>query len=163
MTPIVGVGSHTRAMGSPGTPRRMSPPFAVPAWMWLLAMTLAAIVATWDIWTRGSIFVAIIATVAAIYFAAGFVRSQRHSRTPHPSHHHTVQESRRALSPMVILTGQAPALQFARAFAVGMLLCRFGFAPDEPLFVDAILGAMLAGVTVLMFALLTPSVDNREE
>lgn len=126
-------------------------------------MTLAAIVAAWDIWTRGSITVAVITTVAAIYFAAGFVRSKRHTRTSRVSDSHTIQKSRRAYSPMVILTGQAPALQFARAFAVGALLFRFGFAPDEPLFVDAILAAMVAGVTVLMFAILTPSIEDREE
>jgi hypothetical protein len=56
---------------------------------------------------------------------------------------------------MVVFTGQAPALQVARAFVVGVLLFRFGIAPGEPLFVDAILSAMVSGVTVLMVALPT--------
>ncbi|HEY6470013.1 MAG TPA: hypothetical protein VI434_09610 [Candidatus Dormibacteraeota bacterium] len=141
----------------------MGPPAALPAWLWVLATALAAIVAAWDIWTNGSIYVAVIASVAAIYLAVGFERSQRQGHTAHTSRHQTDQDSRRTFSPMVILTGQAPALQFARVFLVGILLCRFGFAPDKPLFVDAILASMVAGVTVLMFALLMPSINNREE
>jgi hypothetical protein len=130
--------------------------------MWLLALMLAPIIAAWDVWTRGSIAVAVISTAAAILFAAElFAHWKRKGRVTHLSDRPTARDSPRSFSPMVILTGQAPALQFARAFAVGTVLFRYGFAPNEPLFVDAILAAMVSGVCVLMSALLMPTPSDK--
>lgn len=133
-------------------------PLATAPWLWRTLLILAVVIATWDIWTRSSLIIAVVSIVATIGFGLATVRAGLRSRRSRPvSGTVSGHDRNRSISFVTVATSQAPAFQFARGFLGVILLIRFVLAPDAPLVVDVVLAIMIAAVGVLMISVVTKS------